>query len=121
MAKKKVDEDGLGGLRLEAFLKAAPDPSDWEYEGPGSGGYVLRWTGSNALLKEGEYTVRFHVHGRDGSGWIFGGAWIEGTDVRFRINDRLRYSVKPVADVADRFKSDILDDVQKEKDGKSRK
>jgi len=122
MAKKKaVDADELGGLRLEEFLKNPPGPSDWVYEGPGSGGYVLSWTGSRDVLKEGEYTVRFHVHGRSGAGWSFGGAWIEGTDVRFNIDSRLRYSVSAISAVADNFKSEILDDIQKAKDGKSRK
>lgn len=122
MAKKKaVDADDLGGLRLEGFLKSPPDPSEWNYEGPGSGGYVLSWTGSREVLKEGEYTVRFHVHGQGGSGWSFGGAWIEGTDVRFNIDSRLRYSVSGIAAVADRFESEILADIKKAKDGKSRK
>ena len=88
--KKKADVEpagrSVGGLT--AFLKAAPDPAEWTYEGTDKYGHVIRWRGQSDLLQEGvEHIVRFHVHGRSQAAWDFGGAWIADPSVNLNINE----------------------------------
>lgn len=77
-------DQATGALRghLIDFLRAAPDPTDWVYEGMSTSGPVLSWTGDGDRLGlQGTVTVRFHVHAErtvTGVRWNFGSVWIEG-------------------------------------------
>jgi hypothetical protein len=108
---------------LTEFLKAAPDPDEWVYEGYENGGYQFSWTGKSDLLEAGvAHTVHFHVHGRNEKGqWVFGGAWVE-RGVSFKIAEVLKFdaNVAAIALVADHFEGDIAATMEKQKDSKSK-
>lgn len=75
-------DQASGALRghLIDFLRAAPDPTEWVYEGWSPSGPVLSWTGDgDDLGLQGTVTVRFHVHVErttKGVRWNFGSVWI---------------------------------------------
>jgi hypothetical protein len=81
--------------QLVDFLRAAPAPEHWAYQGWGKGGYVLAWTGvSDVLDPTGQpCAVRFHVHpnvrASGGYTWDFGAAWVSGTEAQLTINAKL--------------------------------
>jgi len=75
-------DQASGALRagLIDFLRAAPDPTEWVYEGRSPSGPVLSWTGDGEQFGlQGTVTVRLHLHRKSSApGWSFGSVWIEG-------------------------------------------
>lgn len=106
--------------QLVDFLRAAPAPAEWRYQGWGKGGYVLAWTGTSELLDPtGQAcTVRIHVHTSirpsGGLSWNFGGAWVAGTSASLTINDKLGSSgdAKRLEAVVERFLPRIKKEIE---------
>lgn len=63
---------------LVSFAEDCPT-AGWTYQGFGTGGHVLAWSGYVCWGEEEAAlsTVRFHVHSSGPGNWDFGSMWVE--------------------------------------------